>query len=760
MSTPFSQLIQHFRQTFSGAGRRPSASHRNRRPSHSLVTGIAAEIELLEQRTLLSAAPVPSGMTAEPTLQVEKLSAPSGGSFYTPSQIQTAYGFNQVSLQSGPNGTGQTIAIVDAYDDPTIQTDLRAFDSAFGLMNPPSLKVVSQTGSTTNLPPTDPSANTQNNWEVEESLDVEWAHALAPGANIVLVEANSNNLSDLFAAVRTAASLPGVSVVSMSWGGPEFSLESIFDSYFTTPAGHQGVTFVASTGDSGAPSEYPAYSPNVLAVGGTTLNLAASGNYLSETAWSESGGGTSQYESQPVYQAGVVTQTTTQRAAPDVAFDADPHTGVPIYDSFSFGTTTPWVQIGGTSVGAPSWAAVIAIADQGRVQNGLGTLDGASQTLPMLYQLHQSNPSDFHDITSGNNGFPAGTGYDLVTGLGSPVVNLLVSGLDRASSPPVSPPPTSPPPTSPPPASPPPTTPRSTSSKLAFQQLPTAGTAGQALGTVTVAVENQNGQVVTTDNSTVSLTIGGGPGGFATNSTVSAKAINGIATFTNLVLDAAGSYQLSANDAGLAGSTSHSFTINPAAASKVAFVQVPATGKVGVALPSTAVAVEDQFGNVVTSNKSIVTISVANGNSSFTAASTTNVAAISGIAIFNNLVLGTSGVYTFNATDGSLTHAVSSSITLPSIASTGFTVTATVLSSNSVGLNWTPVAGAQSYGIYFTQGPLKYLLTTVSAGTDSLRINGLLPGTTYQFQIVAFRGSSILLNSNWVSVNSAAATVK
>ncbi|HVV99106.1 MAG TPA: hypothetical protein VHB77_02130, partial [Planctomycetaceae bacterium] len=159
-------------------------------------------------------------------------SSPTGNG-YTPTQIKTAYGFNQVA--NGGNGAGQTIAIVDAYNDPTILNDLQKFDAAFGLANPPSLTVMSQTGSTTNLPPTDPGPKS-NDWEIEEALDVEWAHALAPGANIVLVEANSANESDLMTAVRTAANLPGVSVVSMSWGGSDFSSESAYDSYFTTPA--------------------------------------------------------------------------------------------------------------------------------------------------------------------------------------------------------------------------------------------------------------------------------------------------------------------------------------------------------------------------------------------------------------------------------------------------------------------------------------------------------------------------------------------
>src|SRR5262249_38291167 len=146
-------------------------------------------------------------------------------------------------------------------------------------------------------------------------------------------------------------------------------------SVFTTPAGHQGVTFIASSGDYGAPVSYPAISPNVLAVGGTTLNL--SGNtWSSETGWSGSGGGLSSVETQPAYQKGIVTQSTTQRTSPDVAYDANPNTGFPVYNSYSNSASAPWAQFGGTSAGAPQWSALLAIADQGRALNGLGTLDG------------------------------------------------------------------------------------------------------------------------------------------------------------------------------------------------------------------------------------------------------------------------------------------------------------------------------------------------------------------------------------------------
>lgn len=345
---------------------------------------------------------------------------PSG---LTPAQIRHAYGLDQIT----GDGAGQTIAIIDAYDAPTIQADLKAFDAywtknGFNLPDPPSFKKVSQTGSAVLLPPPDPSG--PGGWGVETSLDVEWAHVLAPRANILLVEANSpTNANLMTAAVGYARSQPGVVAVSMSFGSGEFGGEKALDSLFTTPAGHTGVTFLASTGDSGAPGGYPAYSPNVVAVGGTTLTLDTSGNYMSESGWSGSGGGISTVETQTLFQKGVVTQNPLKRAIPDVAFDADPASGASVYDSTDFGAKTPWETIGGTSLACPCWAGIIADVDQLRVAAGSAPLDGATQTLPKLYQ---DPVTDFNDILTGNNGFSALTGYDLVTGRGSPHLPSLV----------------------------------------------------------------------------------------------------------------------------------------------------------------------------------------------------------------------------------------------------------------------------------------------------------------------------------------------
>jgi uncharacterized protein YjiK len=352
--------------------------------------------------------------------------APTG---MTPTEIRQAYGTSNLSFGTqAADGTGTTIAIVDAYDDPNIATDLAAFDGQFSLAAPPSFIKCSQTGSTTNLPV----AN--SGWITEIALDVEWAHAVAPGAGILLVEANSNSNSDLYTAVDYARRVTGVVAVSMSWGGGESSSELSTDSYFTTPSGHSGVTFLASSGDNGAPAIYPSISPNVVSVGGTSLYLTAQGTYSTESGWSGSGGGISSYEPQPAYQAGVVTQSTTYRTDPDVSYDADPNTGFPVYDSYNNGTVTPWGQWGGTSDAAPQWAALVAIADQGRALAGKSALDGPSQTLPLLYQALGAH---FHDITTGTSfgspNYSCGSGYDLVTGRGTPHVDLIVGDLENVT---------------------------------------------------------------------------------------------------------------------------------------------------------------------------------------------------------------------------------------------------------------------------------------------------------------------------------------
>jgi hypothetical protein len=334
---------------------------------------------------------------------------PSG---LTPAQLTHAYGLDAITFRSPSgaavkgDGTGQAIALIEAFHDPTLANDLHAFDQTYNLPDPP-LDVVNLGGSRSNPA-----------WSLEESLDVEWAHAIAPGATIVVVEASSQSLRDLQAAVNIARNIPQVSVVSMSLGFPESTYHGSLA--LTTPPGHQGITFVGASGDSGlgGGSDWPAVSPNVLAVGGTSLYVGGSGQYLSEVAWSGSGGGQSRFVAEPGYQRSV--SASGKRLTPDVAFEGDPSTGVEVYQTSPYTGLGSWQVVGGTSLGTPAWAAIIAIADQGRALQGKGSLDGPTQTLPTLYAL---SPADFHAVAPNR---PVGAGP---MGLGSPNGPLLIADL-------------------------------------------------------------------------------------------------------------------------------------------------------------------------------------------------------------------------------------------------------------------------------------------------------------------------------------------
>jgi subtilase family serine protease len=353
----------------------------------------------------------------------------------TPAQVRHAYGFDQIPGLAADYdhtaGSGQTIAVVMAGDHPAIASDLHVFDQAFGLPDPAFVKL-NQKGSATG-----PWPAVNASWAGEIALDVEWAHAIAPAATVVLVEANSANLADLVAAIDTARKYPGVSVVSMSWGLLQGRGMDAYESYFTTPAGHTPVTFVAATLDNGQayPSNlyWPAVSPHVLAVGGTSLTtLDAAGTYGSEAGWGPSTGGLSAYFAQPAYQKGVVTQTTRYRAVPDVSYHAaNSVAGFAVYDSIPVNGQSGWVNAYGDSAGAPQWAALVALADQQRAAAGQPALDGAGQVLPGLYALAKvSTPTYYHEITTGaNKKYQAGPGYDLVTGIGTPKAAALVPAL-------------------------------------------------------------------------------------------------------------------------------------------------------------------------------------------------------------------------------------------------------------------------------------------------------------------------------------------
>lgn len=320
----------------------------------------------------------------------------------TPAQVRHAYGFDQIT----GTGAGQTIAIVDAYGSPSLAKDLATFSTTYGL---PAANL------TVYYPQGQP-ATGDSGWALETSLDVQWAHAIAPAANIIVVVAKSASLNNLLKAVDYAVK-KGAKQVSMSWGASEFSSESTYDVYFNKT----GVSFFASSGDNGAGVSWPAASPYVVSVGGTTLQVDSAGNVISETGWSGSGGGVSAYVAKPSWQNN--WSGALKRAVPDVSYNADPNTGVPVYITNYFGTTG-WITVGGTSAGAPQWAALSALVNATRTTS-LNSADSA------LYSSATGGyTTNFRDILSGNNGaYFCATSYDMVTGLGSPRAAALVPTL-------------------------------------------------------------------------------------------------------------------------------------------------------------------------------------------------------------------------------------------------------------------------------------------------------------------------------------------
>jgi fibronectin type 3 domain-containing protein len=321
----------------------------------------------------------------------------------SPTNIESVYGFST----SPSAGGGETIAVVDAYDDPTAAADLANFSAQWSLpacatTGPnPCLTKVNETGGTS-LPAS--GTNLAEGWDLEISLDIEWAHAVAPGARILLVEASSSNLGDLLTAEQYAGA--HANYVTNSWGATEFNGEAAYDSDFSGSA-----SYFAATGDVASEVDYPATSPNVVAVGGTSLKFTSGGAFSSETAWSDGGGGCSAYESatssgQSTFSQYAQAGCNGKRAVPDVSLDADPASGVAVYDSTPYcpsSCSTGWYTVGGTSVATPIWAAESAVA-------------GISATPPTIYS--SSTPS-FRDVTGGSNGHPTLVGYDLATGRGS-----------------------------------------------------------------------------------------------------------------------------------------------------------------------------------------------------------------------------------------------------------------------------------------------------------------------------------------------------
>jgi subtilase family serine protease len=327
--------------------------------------------------------------------------APSGDG-YGPSSLQSAY-----DLPSSTAGSGETVAVVDAYDDPNAESDLATYRSDWGLpaCGTGCFEKVNENGQTSPLP----AAAGSSGWDVEESLDLDMVSAICPNCHIILVEANSADTADLGAGVNAAVSL-GADFVSNSYGGSESSSDTTYDTDYYD---HPGVAVTASAGDDGYGVSYPAASQYVTSVGGTSLTQASNSRGWTESVWSTSstegtGSGCSADDPKPSWQTDTGCANRTDN---DVAAVADPNTGVAVYDTYSEGG---WLEVGGTSASSPIIASVYALA---------GT--PAAGTYPAEYSYQHT--SDLFDVTTGSDGTcspaylcTAEVGYDGPTGWGTP----------------------------------------------------------------------------------------------------------------------------------------------------------------------------------------------------------------------------------------------------------------------------------------------------------------------------------------------------
>jgi subtilase family serine protease len=700
------------------------------------------KMEMLEPRLMLSASnPVaPGPLQSQPT---PLLGLVGTSNSLDPQLIDDAYDFNGLDYDvSGTitpaNGADQTIAIVDAFGSPTIINDVQVFDAETYLVPGESegaagtamsnydaegnffLTVQKLTAPADTLAPA--SEDTEEDiqgWAKETSLDVEWAHAMAPGAHILLVEAASDSVTDLLDADVYAANVNGVSVVSNSWGFDVGELEAgyygtsgtvpslnpfTFDGYLQTPAGHLdnplagvnggvalpgSVTFLASSGDSGDELNFPASSYYAIGVGGETITIAYSTNdanygYIENTGqWAGSGGDTTYYSS-PVYHE------------PIVAFNANPETGVWIYDSTpdpAEGATIDggWSVVGGTSVSCPIWASVIAICDQGLQLRGIGSLNTLqtmglesydplrpAQSTTTAYGILGLAQADIYTVGD-LNGFYADPGdpnsYPLWPTTGpAPDISLTPAGgnagygtpnLNNASSSaggywggfvqdmvggPTYGTPTQL------------TIYSDTLDQLTFTEEPGNTTAGQSMTPSLVVTAYLPGTTTVDANFTsdVSITL---LGAGTLNGITTKAAAAGVATFSGLYIDTAGTYQLVASASDVNPGESTTFTISPAAAAQLAITEQPVSFLEGSFMATPVVmALEDEYGNTIVGNSgTTVTVSINTGPTGAVLSGNTSTTTVDGVATFNSLSANLLGTYTLIGKTGSITSPVSSS---------------------------------------------------------------------------------------------------
>jgi hypothetical protein len=681
------------------------------------------QIEMLESRLLLSV----SNPIAPPPLpdQPEPLQGIVGTpQSLDPALLNDAYGFNDISYQPGgpggpivpANGTGQTIAIVDPYGSPTIIQDLETFDAHWGISNNDGQGNFALTIQQLTAPAgqtTDTNATDQAGWAKETSLDVEWAHAVAPGAHILLVEAPLilqateldvyNQIIDSMDADVFAAQQTGVVDVSMSWGVDNAAVPDsagdiinpdVYDGYMVTPNGHLdangiagGVAFLAASGDTSTLS-WPSTSQEVISVGGEFTDVGLNGVVQTIGPWGGSGGG-----NDPNYD--------TKWNVPLVALDASPLTGVWVYDSTpdEFGQVG-WGVVGGTSFSCPAWAALIAIVDQGLGYRRIGSLTtrqalgldpydqrsvsltsatpplevetppygilglleagipgvNGAQNTPYFEPDGHATSSDL-DTLNPPPGTPA-TSYPLWntttgpvpditrtpingnTGWGAPdsgafyfVEDMVGAENNRNDALNL-------------------TVPDGILPQLEFSVQPISENAGQDIPASVTAY--LGGAVDTAFTGSVTLNLLGPPGS-TLNGTTTVNAVGGVATFPNLTINTDGTYQLIATGNGANGADSAGFNISSGPIAQLNFIDQPSSlWQYGTLTAPLVLGIEDQFGNVVTSVNSTVTLAIAVGPLDGTIVGNTSTVASNGRATFTGLKFDIPGTYKLIAMDGSL----------------------------------------------------------------------------------------------------------
>ncbi len=396
-----------------------------------------------------------------PLAPIMPMATPSVVSVYTPAQIRAAYslpplpaaGTALTAVQAAQLGAGQTIYIVNAMHNPNVAAELTAFNQKFGLPACTTkaiastaslpLAAASRSGCELSIVYSTASGGMTSNapayevgWATETALDVQWAHATAPLARIVVIEAATASLNDMLGGIKLANAM-GSGIVSMSFGANEGNYTASVDFVF----GASNMTYLAATGDWGAAVMWPSVSPKVLAVGGTSLTYSGTGP-RSEVSWSGTGGSTSLYTPTPSYQTSAVPGmgTLARRTVADVAFNADPSTGQYVATMAPGSTTIKWSSIGGTSLSTPQWAGLVAVANATRALSAKAALGLPHSILyGQIAAVPGTYASAFADITKGSNGAcatcTAKAGYDALSGLGTPNVASLVSALSGATLP-------------------------------------------------------------------------------------------------------------------------------------------------------------------------------------------------------------------------------------------------------------------------------------------------------------------------------------